>query len=154
MDSKYLILLAAGVILTLIYEPVSTIRGIRNHNPGNIRENDRVDYDWEGEAYTDSDGEFEEFVSPEYGIRAIARILNSYASRGVITMGDIISTWAPRNENNTDSYISHVHQMTGIAPNDVVTKLDYPHLIAAIIRHENGVNPYSMELINTGIALA
>ena len=47
-------------------------RGERNNNPGNIRQ---TDADWIGERATDSDPAFEEFTTPEDGIRALARLL-------------------------------------------------------------------------------
>ena len=48
-------------------------RGIRNNNPGNIR----VSKDqWEG--MTGDDGAFVIFDSPESGVRALAKNLQSY----------------------------------------------------------------------------
>ncbi|MGH1374600.1 MAG: structural protein [Cellvibrionaceae bacterium] len=132
---------------------VNLVRGLRNNNPGNIRENQRVDYDWEGEAANDTDSEFEEFVSPEYGVRAMVRILRSYRNRGVTTLGEIISTWAPAIENDTGSYINSVSQKTGLSAVDEVTELNYLPLVKAIIRHENGLQPYSDELLKHGIEM-
>ncbi|KEQ15660.1 hypothetical protein GZ77_03500 [Endozoicomonas montiporae] len=129
-------------------------RGIRNNNPLNIRENAGTDYQWEGERIKDDDPEFEEFTNPVYGIRAGARVLASYRRRGVVTLGDIIATWAPPTENDTESYINGVAQATGLQPYNTVEPNHYPALIAAMIRHENGIQPYSMELIRTGVALA
>lgn len=133
---------------------VKKARGLRNNNPLNIRENKRTDYDWEGEAAGDFDAEFEEFVAPEYGVRAAVRILRSYARRGVITLEGIISTWAPDSENDTESYIKSVSKKTNIGRFDIVTEKDYPRLLAAMIYHENGSQPYAMSVIEKGIALA
>ncbi|MTI12090.1 structural protein [Sansalvadorimonas verongulae] len=135
---------------------VSQIRGYRNHNPGNIRENQRVDYDWEGEARADTDGEFEEFDSPEFGIRAMARILKTYYTKHKLrTVRDIINRWAPPNENNTDSYVRAVCLRMGVVEQRHL-KLDtnmvaLQSLIKSIIHHELGCQPYSDELIDTGI---
>lgn len=130
---------------------IEDVRGIRNKNPGNIeRGSDR----WQGMADDQSDSRFVVFDSPEYGIRAMARILNSYANRGLVTVDEIISTWAPPFENDTQSYITSVSRRIGIEPDKPLTDADYPQLIAAIIHHENGINPYSQELIQRGIELA
>ena len=126
-------------------------RGIRNHNPGNIR---RSDDDWEGLAPVQRDDSFFQFVNPVYGIRAMARILDSYRNRGVDTIKEIISTWAPASENNTAAYVASVVSQTGIGENQYVTRADYADLIEAIIRHENGQQPYSRQLINQAIAMA
>ena len=42
-------------------------RGERNNNPGNIRHGAK----WQGLASTQTDKDFCQFISPEYGIRAI-----------------------------------------------------------------------------------
>lgn len=125
-------------------------RGFRNNNPGNIRLGDN----WQGMSPTQSDGTFVQFVSPEYGIRAIAHILNSYASRGIRTVQDIISTWAPPNENNTQAYIDAVAGDMGVDPTATVDSSNKAALIAGIIRHENGSQPYTQQQIDTGIAMA
>jgi hypothetical protein len=60
-------------------------RGIRNNNPGNIR---LTRIDWEGKLLDsdNTDREFEQFVSPYFGLRAMARNLKSYQERGVTTI--------------------------------------------------------------------
>ena len=147
--------LVFGILAVLVMGvfAVKQPRGIRNNNPGNIRENQRTDYDWDGEAALDYDGDFEEFISPEYGVRAMVRIFKSYRRRGVKTMGEIIATWAPSIENNTAAYVSSVSQQTGIAATDEVTERDYLPLVKAIIKHENGQQPYSDEVIQAGIEM-
>lgn len=129
----------------------NSVRGLRNNNPGNIERNATR---WEGMSVEQSDPRFVVFESPEYGIRAMTRILNSYRNRGVITLGDIIRTWAPPVENQTWSYIGHVSSMTGIAATDPVPPARYPDLIKAIIAHENGLQPYSDFLIQRGVTMA
>jgi hypothetical protein len=149
-------LVGVGFLLMLISgnKPVWQARGIRNNNPGNIRENERIDYDWIGEAVTDNDGDFEVFISPEYGIRAIGRILDTYARRGVQTVEGIIYTWAPPSENDSASYLSNVVTSTGFGRNAIVGRSDYLALVKAIIKHENGIQPYSDDLIHYGLNLA
>ncbi|NAW57758.1 structural protein [Vibrio sp. V38_P2S17PM301] len=125
-------------------------RGIRNKNPGNIEDNGVA---WRGRK--GNDGRFIIFDSEVNGIRAIARILNTYRSKyGIDTIESIINRWAPPVENNTGAYIQHVAAQVGIAQNATVSKVHYPALIKAIIKHENGVQPYSDGVIHEGIAAA
>ena len=150
MNNKPLILfslLALGGLYVM--DRTRKPRGIRNHNPGNIRHGD----DWQGMRSLQTDRSFVQFVSPEYGIRAMARILKSYERRGLVTVEQIIGTWAPDTENDTDSYVHHVAAVLGVSPDTPVTESDYPVLIAAIIRHENGQQPYSLDTIEAGVML-
>lgn len=126
-------------------------RGIRNNNPGNI---DRAGTSWKGMAPDQSsDSRFIVFSAPEWGIRAMARILRTYMGRGQNTIAKIISTWAPPSENNTTAYIEAVSKEVGLPANALVTDAYIPAIIAAIIRHENGQQPYSPETVALGIQL-
>lgn len=128
-------------------------RGIRNNNPGNIR----LGESWQGLAETQTDGSFCQFIAPEYGIRAIEKILMAYRKRGLDTIREIISAWAPTNENDTEAYIKAVATHVGIddtAPLDVDDAELAAKTIEAIILHENGSQPYSKETILKGIELA
>jgi len=134
-----------------------SVRGLRNHNPLNIK--------WDGvtqwNGQTGTDGTFVVFKSPEWGIRAGGKILNSYARRGVTDIEQIISTWAPPSENDTESYINSVVQQMGrTLPN--ISRYSVPDLITggrlelvkAMIKHENGEQPFSDTLIQKGLDLA
>lgn len=123
-------------------------RGIRNNNPGNIEAGDN----WVGSV--GDDGRFVVFSAPEYGIRAIARIFNSYRNRGKISLADIISTWAPPNENNTKNYINFVEKQSGLRASHIVQTSDYAKVIAAMIQMENGIQPYPMSTIQYGVNIA
>lgn len=130
----------------------NAIRGIRNNNPGNIVRDPRTR--WQGMADDQSaDPRFIVFTAPEWGIRAMARVLRNYQQRGAQTIAQIISTWAPPTENNTNAYIAAVSGEVGIAPTQPVSDANLPALIAAIIRHENGQQPYPPEVIAKGIEL-
>ena len=129
---------------------VSTVRGLRNNNPGNIDYNPRNQ--WQGQ--TGSDGRFATFSEPVYGIRAMARILKNDIAAGKNTIAALISEWAPASENNTQAYIASVSQQTGIAPGQPIGAAQLPAVIAAMIRHENGSNPYSADIIQQGVNLA
>ena len=58
----------------------------------------------------------------EYGWRAAFVILcrTYYGKYGLKTIRDIVSRWAPAKENNTEAYIRHVSDYTGISPNKVL----------------------------------
>lgn len=137
------------------YAVYTMTRGLRNNNPGNIRD-DGVTA-WEGLDSPRSDGTFLRFVTPEYGFRAWARIVSNYVNADAVapTVTGIVSRWAPPSENDTASYIRDVSQRLGVDPN---ASLDLPFslvsLLAAMTSHENGLNPYSDQTIANGIALA
>ena len=94
-----------------------TPRGIRNNNPLNIR----IGNTWLGERKNPTDPAFEEFVSIEYGLRAAFCILRRYIRRyHKQTVPDIVSTWAPSSENNTQRYIDIVCQRSNIKPDQQI----------------------------------
>ncbi len=130
-------------------------RGIRNNNPGNIRENGTK---WQGLDLPPSDGTFCRFLEPKWGIRAMARILISYQDKhGLNTIAGIINRWAPPSENNTASYIKHVCAEVGVEPDQQIDVHQYKYafpLIEVIIEHENGIQPYAALTINDGLRLA
>lgn len=138
-------------------------RGISNANPGNLR------FDpgnrWQGRATMEQrlpeqlrEREFEVFVSPEYGIRAMAVLLTTYFDRyGLNTLDRIIPRYAPASENNTQAYINAVYRATGFQPAQPLDPHDYATmraLVVAIIRHENGMQPYPDAVIDKGLAMA
>ena len=117
-------------------------RGIRNHNPGNIRDgNDK----WQGLAAIDEDTSFAVFKDPSWGIRALAIILTTYQDRYKLnTVAGIIDRWAPPVENDTPAYINAVARACGVSANQQIDLHDYTYmrpLVEAIIRHENGKGP-------------
>lgn len=141
------------------------LRGLRNHNPGNI------DYSpanqWQGlDPTRPSDGRFCRFLSPEWGIRAMARLLRNYrrhpgqpgvGGSGIDTVTEVIHRWAPPNENNTAAYVDQVARALRVGrdtPIDLGDREVLAPLIEAIIRHENGLQPYSRELILAGVDMA
>lgn len=135
-----------GKILDQAHRP----RGIRNNNPGNIEDNGTP---WKGR--TGNDGRFITFDRPENGIRAIARILNTYSnSHGINTLETIISRWAPPVENDTESYIKHAEKELNVSRHVPVGEQHKAALIKVIIAHENGQQPYSDKVIYDGIATA
>lgn len=130
-------------------------RGIRNNNPGNIR----WGCIWKGLKVggKEEDKDFCVFIRPEYGIRAIAKILLNYKKlHNINTISGIIHRWAPPSENNTVAYINHVAKELCVEADetiDVSNKNVMLKLVKAIIKHENGEQPYDDKLIMRGINL-
>ena len=130
-------------------------RGIRNNNPGNIRHGQN----WQGlnPEGRNIDPAFCVFKSPVFGIRALAKVLMNYKKiHGLNTVRQIISRYAPPNENQTKAYIQTVAQQIGVYPDTVIDIEERGILtvfIKAVIRMENGIQPYSDEVIQQGIDL-
>ena len=132
-----------------------TPRGIRNHNPGNIR---RSSDPWQGLAERQGDVEFFTFKSPIYGIRALARTLITYQDKhGLRTIRQIIGRWAPPVENNTNAYVRAVAEATNLDADQMLDLHDFDYLFPltkAIIKHENGQQPYTDAQITKALVLA
>ena len=130
-------------------------RGIRNNNPGNIRKSKDP---WQGLAERQTDAAFFVFKSPMYGIRALARVLITYQdNKNLRTIKDIIRRWAPQTENDTNAYIISVADATGFTQDQLLDMHRFDHLkplVEAIIRHENGHQPYTNTEITKGLVLA
>jgi hypothetical protein len=107
--------------------------GYRNNNPGNLRANRYV-----GSQGVDDDG-LAMFDTPQNGTRALGHQLLSYAQRGLRTVNQIISTWAPPSENDTYAYIQDVAAQLSIDPDETINvQARLPELARAIATHENG----------------
>lgn len=137
----------AGIVGTGVY---AMTRGLRNNNPGNIR---RSADQWQGLSPTQTDPEYFQFTEPVYGIRALARVLLNYSKRhGLNTVSGIINRWAPETENPTASYISAVAKRLNVHPDEPINISGrLVELTTAIIRQENGTQPYPPELIADGV---
>jgi hypothetical protein len=125
-------------------------RGIRNNNPGNIERNS---IRWKGMAADQrGDDRFVIFVSPQWGIRAMARILLGDWREGQNTVASLIQEWAPPVENNTSAYVQAVANALGVDPYEpIVVPARLRELIVSIIKHENGQQPYPDHIIQLGI---
>lgn len=124
-------------------------RGERNNNPGNIESNS---IPWQGK--TGSDGRFAIFETPEHGIRALAKDLNTKYNRGLNNVEDILNTYAPPSENKTKEYIAAVSNQLGVAPNQPLNLSDpatVEKFSKAIIQHELGYQPYSQGQISMSV---
>ncbi len=98
-------------------------RALRNNNPLNIR---RGKSKWQGTRTDAKDKNFEEFISLAFGWRAAFILLckTYYARYHLRTMREIITKWAPLEENNTAAYIDRVAELSGLRPD---TPLPEPH---------------------------
>lgn len=130
-------------------------RGVRNNNPGNI---DRNATKWQGMAAKQTDPRFITFITPQYGIRAMAKTLLTYQNTWKLkTVKGIINRWAPPVENNTSAYVTAVAGALGVGVNDVVDVDEVATMlpmVKAIIHHENGYDPYPDSTIVEGLRLA
>ncbi|EWY36771.1 hypothetical protein N825_25390 [Skermanella stibiiresistens SB22] len=140
-------------------QPVATLpRGIRNNNPGNI-ERTTPPTKWQGLASDQSgDKRFVVFQDPAWGIRALARVLITYADRHDCgTVRKIVTRWAPPNENVTVEYCAFVAGRLSCGVDQPINVHDHAvmrPLVEAIITKENGQQPYDAATIDKGLLLA
>lgn len=142
-------------------------RGVRNNNPGNIDYNPRND--WQGQLGIEEGVDrprFARFSDPVWGIRAMAKLILNYRGKdgmpgvgkaGIDTVREVITRWAPGNENNTEAYVQMVAKAMRVQPNDPIqlaNRLLLTPMVAAIIRHENGYAPYDEDVVAQGVNLA
>lgn len=129
-------------------------RGVRNNNPGNI---DFIPSNkWFGQIGIETgvpNPRFAKFDSPENGIRAIAKLLVGYHKRGFNTVRLMINRWAPPVENDTGAYVNSVAKRMGVEPDMklAVTLFMLEIMATAIIEHENGYQPYTIDVIQAGV---
>ena len=140
-------------------------RGLRNNNPLNIR---RSATRWQGAREEQKDKSFVQFKSMAYGYRAAWKILQSYYERFCMdgkpfTVRNIISRWAPPNENDTEAYIINVLKLASIGgkekllpPSNASSYVRLSRMIAAMTTVECGVpfNQVDTEAISQGYLLA
>lgn len=110
---------------------------VRNNNPGNMR------------PLGQTQG-FQQFETPQDGLAAMEKDLtakitgNSPAMAARFgagyspTLSNVISTWAPPEENDTQNYVDFVSGKTGIAPDQVLSPMDVKKIMPAMIEMEGG----------------
>jgi hypothetical protein len=122
---------------------------IEGHNPGNMRAWNRghEDYFTKGKS-----GQFVAFNSDFEGLSAMAGQLLKYAQNGVDSISAIINKYAPAGDHNdTAAYIRDIASKLGVGAE---SKLDLndpavlDKLMASMIQHEQGFNPYGADLID------
>ena len=104
-------------------------RGLRNNNPLNIR----IGNNWLGERKNQDDDPFEQFISMKYGIRAAFVVLRRYIRiYHRDTIRKIIESWAPRCENDTQSYIDTVCRIMAKGSEDTIRYEDEKTMVALL----------------------
>lgn len=150
-------LIAAVIGLWLVSRKrYSDVLGLKLNNPLNLRELHKDHNAWVGEHEVDLHPAFEEFISPEYGIRAGARVLQGYYERlDLDTVDKIIDRFAPESDGNpTRTYAANVAAELGIATNEPFNvNARMLALVRAMMKQEIGFVPYSDEFIHYSIGL-
>ena len=119
-------------------------RGIRNNNPGNLRKGCK----WLGLSPVQTDKDFCQFKTMEYGIRALLITLRTYYIKyGCNTVRKIISRYAPPNENLTDSYIKFICEKGGFLPDEWISLNSVLRFISGwIMYYESKLSLYTYEI--------
>jgi len=126
-------------------------RGIRNHNPMNLRWYSPIN--WDGQIGPDNEG-YARFEDVYFGIRAgVKNLVNGYFHKGIASPEAIITKYAPSHENPTDNYIQFVADKMGIDKTATIpmTQTNMERLTKAIIHFENGSQPYTDATIRRGV---
>jgi len=119
---------------------MSNPKGFTYNNPLNIRLTaDR----WRGQLMPHEDDAFARFETPEYGIRAAAKLMQTYWSKyGIDTIEALVGRWAPPEDNNpTENYVAFVEESAGRdhdVPYDVFSYDDMLPILQAMTRFELG----------------
>ncbi|MGX8948446.1 phage tail tape measure protein [Providencia stuartii] len=124
-------------------------RGLRNKNPGNLRDaNNKIGLQGYG------DDTMAVFASDRDGLAAMSRQLMLDAEKGKNRIDDYIRKYAPANENKTQEYINMVSNWTGFSPYEQLD-MHNPDVLAklmnSMIRVENGAQPFSYEQVMEAI---
>ena len=89
-------------------------------NPLNIKDHNQ---NWIGEV--GSDGNLVIFDTPDNGIRAGSKLIDTYVSRhGIGTVKDFLNRFAPDTENDTKAYIKTVSNKLGVKPTEFIDLTD------------------------------
>ncbi|HDM8446413.1 TPA: hypothetical protein P0O00_001722 [Yersinia enterocolitica] len=98
----------------------------RFNNPGNLRWADGYG------THNTKSGKFAVFPTLDEGVLAATKQLQIYGSKGINNVKDIVSKWAPSNENDTASYIRHVVKSTKFSETEKLN-LNDPAVLAKLI---------------------
>jgi glucokinase len=99
-----------------------TTLGYRLNNPGNLRD---FGITWKGKIGAQAG--FCQFDTMENGVRACARNVHTLWIK-YKTIREIISTYAPPSENNTEAYIKAIVAATGVAEDAPIDLNDHSFL--------------------------
>lgn len=125
--------------------------GIRNMNPGNIRPGAK----FFGESGSDSG--YATFKTPAHGLRAMARLFQTYKEEHDIdTIDEFVDRYAPADDNDEKSrqnYKQFLADALNVGVNDEVDLVARSEdLIPAVTKFENAGNmPYSDDMVSAAI---
>lgn len=90
--------------------------GLRNNNPGNLRPSSGA---WQGQVGTNQN--FVVFEDISWGIRAFAtNFYSSVKKHNTDTLRKYINRYAPSSENDTNRYLKHITDTTGISADEPI----------------------------------
>ncbi len=149
---------AVGPTTTGLSSPVMP-RGIRNNNPFNLP----IGTDWKGLAartemtpIQTAESKFAVFQDPIWGVRAGVLVLHRYKEQyGLKTLRDLAHRWAE--PEIRDEYAEFLSSQTGVdadATFDLNRYENLLNLVRAMIRFENGAQPYDVGTLRRGLSLA
>jgi hypothetical protein len=118
----------------------------KKNNPGNVESNQ----DWAGAIGTYANERLQEkgkspfavFSSPVLGIRALAMDFRTKIGNTKGNLREIITQYAPENENKTQNYINFIQKELALKKDDKgnfrrINEKDLPVLVEAVIKFEN-----------------
>ncbi len=98
------------------------------NNPYNLRD---YNQDWDGQVGATQG--FVDFDDLSSGVRAADKLLANYPDlKGISTLRELIATFAPPNENDTENYIEFVSETIGIPPDQPID-LDDPNVRDSVL---------------------
>ena len=117
-----------------LWQGVKPTVGQRNNNPGNLRSFD----DFQGKTGQGKGG-YDIYDTMDNGARALARDLHTKSKRGVRTVRELMTGYAPPSDNNpTGSYIDYVANDLGVDPDQEIDIANMrPKLMRSITKFEN-----------------
>lgn len=150
MSRQALLIAGAVALAALAASSARAPRGIRNNNPGNMKD---LGIPWRGMIGRDRDG-FAVFERPEDGLRAMYIDLRTGFERdGENTVEKIIAEWSP--DAQRAAYTKFVAGRLGVWPRQPLElRAVAPDLLEAITLFENGQNPYPRQLVELAIQAA
>lgn len=126
-----------------------TALGLRENNPLNLiyRPQDQ----WAGLANPPQVEGKCAFLDAPHAFRAYTIQLKHYLARGIDTVPKIIKLWS---QTDQAAYTVNVLRWGHFQAMQVLTEADFPALMAAMCRQEDGSDPYPDSVIQAGIAMA
>ena len=124
-------------------------RGQRNHNWLNIRKSGNR---WAGMAKKQLDPSFVQFTSDKMGFRAAFIILKRYYNvYHLLTIEQIITRWAPPQENVTRNYVRFVKTMCLLNDNQVLPLFEmnpkkWTQIVYYMATYECGAKPQMKDI--------